>query len=124
MPYNPAHDEVNDSAMLADFIARHPLATLITHDGATPDADLVPLLMIDDGAAPTSTRLIGHVARANPLWREGRHEGTSLATFGPVDHYVSPAWYPSKAEHHRAVSTWNYLVVHAWGPLVVHDDPT
>ena len=46
-----------------------------------------------------------------------------LAVFGPVDHYVSPTWYPSKAEHHRVVPTWNYLVVHARGELVVRDDP-
>ena len=45
-----------------------------------------------------------------------------LAVFGPVDHYVSPTWYPSKAEHHRTVPTWNYLVVHAHGELVIHDD--
>lgn len=123
MAYNPDHDRVDDVAVLADFIARHPLSTLITHDGSTPQADLVPLLLVDDADAPSGKALIGHVARANPLWENGKHEATSLATFGPAEHYVSPTWYPSKGEHHRVVPTWNYLVVHAWGPLVVHDDP-
>ena len=63
------------------------------------------------------------MARANPLWENGRHEGLTLATFGPLEHYVSPSWYPSKAEHHRVVPTWNYLVAHAWGELEVQDDP-
>jgi len=36
--------------------------------------------------------------------------------------YVSPSWYPSKAEHGRVVPTWNYAVVHARGELAVHED--
>ena len=123
MPYNPPHDAVTDLETIAAFVAKHPLATLITHDGVTPQADMVPLLLVDDDDAPTGKALIGHVARANPLWENGRHEGLTLATFGPLEHYVSPSWYPSKAEHHRVVPTWNYLVAHAWGELEVHDDP-
>ncbi|MBD5830134.1 FMN-binding negative transcriptional regulator [Janibacter melonis] len=120
MPYLPPHDEVTDPAVLAPFVARHPLAALVTHDGTTPDVDLVPLLLLDDA---DGRRLVGHVARANPLWRPGRQEGPVMATFGPAEHYVSPTWYPSKAVDHRVVPTWNYLVVHGWGELVVHDDP-
>ena len=37
--------------------------------------------------------------------------------------YVSPAWYPSKAEHGKVVPTWNYVAVHARGRLLVRDDP-
>ncbi|WP_310530024.1 FMN-binding negative transcriptional regulator [Nocardioides sp.] len=118
MPYSPAHDSVDDPAVLLDFIEAHPLATLVTHDGETPDADLIPLLA-QKGSAGLD--LVGHVARANPLW-ERAQVGPVLAVFGPVGHYVSPTFYPSKAEHHRVVPTWNYLVVHAQGELVVHDD--
>ena len=118
MPYRPDHDAVDDPAVLLDFIVRHPLATLVTHDGTAPDADLIPLLAHQGS---DGLDLIGHVARANELWQRPQ-VGPVLAVFGPVDHYVSPTWYPSKAEHHRVVSTWNYLVVHARGELVVHDD--
>lgn len=121
MPYLPPHDEVRDVAVLRDFIDAHPLATLVTRDADQLDADLIPLLASEgpDG----ELELIGHVARNNPLWRTPTSRGPVLALFGPVDHYVSPTWYPSKAEHHRAVPTWNYLIVHARGELVVHDDP-
>jgi transcriptional regulator len=120
MPYTPAHDAVDDPGIVEDFVRRHPLAMLVTHDGDGPDADLIPLLLLegDDGR-----ELVGHVARSNPLWRPGRQRGPVLAVFGPAEHYISPSWYPSKAEHHRVVPTWNYLVVHAWGELEVHDDP-
>jgi transcriptional regulator len=36
--------------------------------------------------------------------------------------YITPNWYPSKALHGKAVPTWNYAVVHAYGrPAVVQD---
>jgi len=118
MPYRPAHDTTDDPAVLLDFIGRHRLASLVTHDGTVPDVDLLPLLA-QQGS--DGVELIGHVARANPLW-QGRQVGPVLAVFGPVHHYVSPTWYPSKSEHHRVVPTWNYLVVHVRGDLVIHDD--
>jgi transcriptional regulator len=118
MPYRPDHDAVDDPEVLLEFIKSHPLATLVTHDGVAPDADLIPLLA-QQGS--DGLDLIGHVARANPLWQRDQ-VGPVLVVFGPVDHYVSPTWYPSKAETHRTVPTWNYLVVHAQGELVVHDD--
>lgn len=123
MPYLPAHDTLTDVDVMRDFVAAQPLASIVTYDGTAPDLDLVPLLWEASETSPSGLRLIGHVARSNPLWLPGRQQGPVLAVFGPVDHYVSPTWYPSKAEHHRVVPTWNYLVVHARGELVVHDDP-
>ena len=123
MPYLPAHDTLTDVDVMRDFVVAQPLASVVTHDGSAPDLDLVPLLCETSETSATGVRLIGHVARSNPLWLPGRQQGPVLAVFGPVDHYVSPTWYPSKAEHHRVVPTWNYLVVHARGELVVHDDP-
>jgi transcriptional regulator len=49
--------------------------------------------------------------------------GEALAVVAGPDAYVSPSWYPSKAEHGRVVPTWNYVQVHVHGRLVVHDDP-
>ncbi|MHB1501321.1 MAG: FMN-binding negative transcriptional regulator [Candidatus Dormibacteria bacterium] len=66
--------------------------------------------------------LVGHMSRANPQWRDFDPAVEALVVFRPADAYVSPSLYASKAEHGRVVPTWNYLTVHAWGPLVVHDD--
>ena len=57
----------------------------------------------------------GHVARANPVWKAG--EGEALAIFLGPHAYVSPSWYPSKAETGKAVPTWNYITVHAKGRI-------
>ena len=36
--------------------------------------------------------------------------------------YITPNWYPSKAEHGKVVPTWNYAVVHAYGqPEAIED---
>ncbi|WP_297493212.1 FMN-binding negative transcriptional regulator [Acidocella sp.] len=68
-------------------------------------------------------RLIGHVARANPHWQDFLPHAQSVAIFTAGDGYVSPSWYPTKAETGKVVPTWNYQAVHATGVLEVIDDP-
>jgi transcriptional regulator len=98
----------------------HRLATLVTvHDGL-PEANHLPLL-IDAEPLPNGT-LRGHVARANPLWRQAHHGREALVIFQGPQAYVTPSWYPSKRETGQVVPTWNYAVVHAHGPLIVRDD--
>jgi len=102
------------------LIRAHPLATLVTSAGGALEANHIPML-IDPAPAPHGT-LRGHVARANPLWRE-RHDGCeALAVFQGPQAYVTPSWYPSKQDTGKVVPTWNYAVVHARGPLIVRDD--
>ncbi|MBX3651200.1 MAG: FMN-binding negative transcriptional regulator [Burkholderiales bacterium] len=101
------------------LICAHPLAMLATLSGGILDANHLPLL-VDPDPAPNGT-LRGHVARANPLWRQPP-EGEVLAVFRGPQAYVTPSWYPSKREHGKVVPTWNYAVVHARGPLVIRDD--
>ena len=36
--------------------------------------------------------------------------------------YVSPNWYPSKHETQKAVPTWNYATVHAYGQPAIMED--
>jgi transcriptional regulator len=66
--------------------------------------------------------LHGHIARANPLWREYQEGAQALAIFQGPQAYVSPSFYPSKAVSGEVVPTWNYVVVHASGTLrFIHD---
>jgi transcriptional regulator len=62
------------------------------------------------------------VARANPVWREARADADSLVVFQGAQAYISPGWYPSKAEHGKVVPTWNYCSVQGRGVLRVIDD--
>jgi transcriptional regulator len=114
--YLPAHFAQSDPAALEALMREHPLAALVTLQDGTPTADHVPLEY--DAASRT---LRGHVARANPLWREAQGQ-TVLAIFRGPQAYVSPSWYPSKAATHKVVPTWNYAVVHAHGVLQAVED--
>jgi transcriptional regulator len=118
--YQPLHFEETRSAVLQALVASQPLSTLVTLSDAGLVADLIPLILRPD-QGPMGT-LVGHVARANPLWRASRLEMPVLALFQGPQHYVSPSWYPAKQEHGRVVPTWNYVVVQARGLLRVHDD--
>jgi transcriptional regulator len=85
------------------------------------DATLLPFLVEPD--PPPYGRLIGHLARANPQWRVAAASPVpALAIFSGPQAYVSPSWYVSKSTSGEVVPTWNYVVVHAHGDLVVHDE--
>jgi transcriptional regulator len=114
--YLPAHFEQTDSAALHALMREHPLATLIRSGEDGPLADHIPLEF--DAASNT---LRGHVARANPIWREAAGRPV-LAVFCGPQSYVTPSWYATKALTHKVVPTWNYTVVHAHGELRVVDD--
>ncbi|HEV8689167.1 MAG TPA: FMN-binding negative transcriptional regulator [Ideonella sp.] len=124
--YQPAAFVQADPAALARLIAEQPLATLVRTDGQGQlVADLIPLQWrpIADAApdAQLKGHLVGHVARANPLWREA--DGAAvLAVFQGPQAYISPSWYPSKADTGQVVPTWNYTVAQAHGRLRVIDD--
>ena len=114
--YRPSHFAQEDPAALQALMREFPLATLVHAGAGVLSADLVPLAY--DAATNT---LRGHVARANPLWREAAGQ-PMLALFHGPQAYVSPSWYASKALHHKVVPTWNYAVVQAHGRLEVIDD--
>ena len=107
--------------ILRALIQRYPLATLVSMGANGLEANHIPLYLAP-GEGPQLV-LQGHVARANPLWRETPPDGEVLAIFQGPQHYISPSWYATKAETGKVVPTWNYAVVHAYGPLHVKDDP-
>ncbi|MBP0598065.1 FMN-binding negative transcriptional regulator [Herbaspirillum sp. LeCh32-8] len=118
--YIPAHFDEPDSAVLHGMIAAHPFGVLVTHGADGLDANHLPFHL--DPAQGRLGTLHAHVARANPLWRQLADGDAVLAVFSAGDAYVSPSWYPSKHEAHRQVPTWNYMVAHAHGRVVVRDD--
>jgi len=118
--YIPPSNAEHRPEVMLDFIEAHPLGALVT---ASPDglfATHLPLVL-DRARGPHGT-LKGHVARANPHHRQA-HAGEALVIFSGSDAYITPGWYPAKAEHGRVVPTWNYVAVHAYGTLSFIDDP-
>ncbi|NBX20604.1 MAG: FMN-binding negative transcriptional regulator [Betaproteobacteria bacterium] len=118
--YQPSHFIENRPEVLHALVQSHPLATLVTLSAKGLDANHIPLVL-RVGADGRAT-LVGHVARANPVWKDADLSVPVLAIFQGPQHYISPGWYATKAEHGKVVPTWNYAVVHAKGLLTVHDD--
>jgi len=118
--YVPAHFAESRPEVLHDLIRRHPLGILVTHGADGLDANHIPFEL----TAPSGSLGIlgGHVARANPLWRELADGAEVMVIFRAADAYISPNWYPSEHEQHRQVPTWNYMVAHAHGRVRIVDD--
>jgi transcriptional regulator len=96
------------------------LALLVTHGEQGLQASHLPLLLNTD-EGPNGT-LYGHFAKANPQWKELQDGAEALVIFAGADAYVSPGFYPSKAEDGKVVPTWNYVAVHAYGSAEVFTD--
>jgi len=108
--YLPAHFEETRVDVMHALMRAHPLATWVVPSPDGLVVNHVPFL-VDPSRGPHGT-LVGHVARANPVWRQ---LVAGVAVFQGPQAYISPNWYPSKREHGKAVPTWNYAVVHAHG---------
>ena len=115
--YLPKHFVETRPEVLHALMAAYPLASLVTVQHDLPCADEIPFMLAGD--APNTLR--AHVARANPLWQRAANTPV-LVVFRGAQAYVSPSWYPAKAEHGKVVPTWNYVVVQARGILRVADD--
>lgn len=118
--YVPNHFKEADIGRLHETIRQIKLGTLVTVGATGLIASHVPML-IEPEPAPYGT-LVGHVARANPHWREAAAGPPALAIFLGPNTYISPAWYATKRQTGKVVPTWNYVAVHAYGPLQFYDD--
>lgn len=117
----PSHFEQPSVEAMQALIAANPFATLITLGAEGLCGNHIPMELRKE-PQPYGT-LVGHVARANPVWRELANSSEALVIFQGVNTYITPSWYPSKKETGMVVPTWNYVVVHAHGNLRVIDDP-
>jgi transcriptional regulator len=118
--YNPAHFAETRPEVLHAFLRAHPLSTLVTLGADGMTANYIPMLLREGVGAHGA--LVGHVARANPVWRASDLKTPVLALFQGPHHYISPSWYATKAEHGKVVPTWNYAVVQVRGMLHIRDD--
>ena len=106
--YTPSHFHEDRPEILHALIREFPLGTLVIATPSGLEATHIPFLL-ENGV------LRGHVARANPISTAA--DTPAIAIFHGPQHYISPAWYESKKADPRVVPTWNYISVHAHGPI-------
>jgi len=118
--YVPKHFAETRPEIMHKLIRSYPFGTLITMTSHGLEASHIPFVFKPD-PAPFGT-LQGHLARANSQWKVSTPDVEALVIFNGPDAYITPSWYPTKRDTGKAVPTWNYVVVHAYGKLQVIED--
>ncbi|UVL89274.1 FMN-binding negative transcriptional regulator [Pseudomonas sichuanensis] len=119
--YNSKPHQEHDLGRLHQHMLQTRLATLVSHGEQGLLASHLPVLVAtDEGEFGT---VYAHLARANPQWQDLAQGAEALLVFPGADAYVSPGFYPSKADNPKVGPTWNYTAVHAWGPATVIHEP-
>ena len=119
--YQPDLFRVEDLSRMHALMRARPFATLVSAGSTGLYATHLPTVLKDN--APFGL-VECHLARANPHWKDLAACSEALMIFQGPDGYITPNWYPSKAEHGKVVPTWNYAAVHAYGRPEVMEDRT
>jgi len=118
--YLPKHFEQQDLESLTSLLKAYPLGALVTQHEEALEANHIPFIL--EGDLAVGSKLLGHVAKGNPVWKDMTSSRESLVIFQGPEAYITPNWYPSKQVHHQVVPTYNYAVIHLYGTLsVTHD---
>ncbi len=118
--YLPKHFEETRLEVLHALIRDYPFAAMVCATDSGLTANHIPFVLDRDVGALGTLR--GHIARANPLWQLPMPDANALVIFQGPASYISPNWYPGKAEDGKRVPTWGYAVAHAQGPIrFIHD---
>ncbi len=118
--YQPDLFRVDDVAQMHALIRARPFAALVSAGSLGLYASHLPTVLKDEGACGI---VECHLARANPHCKELGQVGEAMMIFQGAETYITPNWYPTKAQTGKVVPTWNYAVVHAYGRPDVVNDP-
>lgn len=117
--YIPPAFKLSELSDIHRAICEARSATLVTATAVGLIGTPLPVLLAES-EGPYGT-LYAHVARANPQWKLAP-TAEAMAIFSGPEAYITPSWYATKAETHKVVPTWNYVAIHAYGPVEFIDD--
>jgi transcriptional regulator len=118
--YTPAYHAFNDIEKMRAHIAAHSLGAWVCHAHGQLIANHIPFVL--DAKHGSHGRLLAHVSRANPVWRQLIGGAPSVVMFMGPSAYITPSWYPGKRQRGKVVPTWNYVTVHAHGMARAMED--
>jgi transcriptional regulator len=107
--YVPKQFRNTDASTITDFIRHHGFGILVSQADSRMVATHIPLELSED-----ETKLTGHIARANPQWKNFDNDAEVMIIFPGPHAYVSSSWYD-----HENVPTWNYIAVHVYGKIKI-----
>ena len=115
--YIPRHFKPSDDEAQV-FLSKVESGHLVTVTEQGLVSTLIPLIFNKN-----SNAFLGHISILNDQAKLST-ENEALLISVINETYISPTWYASKEEHHKVVPTWDYMLVHAYGDLVIHKDPS
>ncbi len=121
--YLPAHFQAKEDGDILKVISGGGAVDLISNFSGKLNVSTLPMLHrpLSSANGNSMGTLVGHLAKANPQLRDGTGSDALVIFRGPTG-YISPAWYPTKLEHGKVVPTWDYIAVHVYGKLILHDE--
>lgn len=112
--YTPSFFEVNDPELIRTFIEENNFGLIVSSkDGSSIHETLTPFLYSSD-----ENVVLGHMARANPHWKEWNENRRVKIIFQGPHCYISPNYYQSSIN----VPTWNYTAVSMEGEVELVED--
>jgi transcriptional regulator len=118
--YEPTHFRETDVSIMQALVLEHPLGMLISSGPDGIIANPIPFILYSDEGEFGTLRC--HLSRANAQWQALETDPAALVVFQGAESYITPSWYPTKAETEKVVPTWNYSIVQARGMAkVIHD---
>jgi transcriptional regulator len=110
--YNYPHYKEEDREKIVSFMREYPFAMIIG-SGKDQRIELTQVpVMIDERDGRLF--LTGHMARKSEHHQAFEENPNVVAVFTSPHTYVSGSWYTGNPQQ---ASTWNYISVHARGPL-------
>jgi transcriptional regulator len=117
--YLPDQFRVEDVPQMHALMRSRPFAALVSAGASGLYATHLPTVLKDENDFGT---VECHLARGNPHWKELAEGNEAMMIFQGPESYITPNWYPTKAQTGKVVPTWNYAVVHAYGrPAVMQE---
>lgn len=113
--YQPAMFREVNQAVLHELIRDFSFATVMVMHSDGVEISHLPLVL-----ETTKQKLIGHIAKANPLFKILSAAAAAVTVIFNGEHgYISPSYY---LQPEQSVPTWNYAVVHALGVISLITD--
>lgn len=111
----PHHYKNENIVEVKDFLKKNSFGILVNQLEGKPWATHIPLeLDVDEKGKDV---LVGHIAKANPQWKNFEENSEVLCIFNGPHSYISSSWYKEEE-----VPTWNYIAVHVYGTIEILDE--
>lgn len=112
--YTPEMYQNHNQAEIEQFLQTNAFGILVNTTDGKMWGTHIPLEL--DTNLDGKKILVGHIALENPQSKSLKNKDEVLCIFNGPHAYISSSWYD-----HENVPTWNYIAVHVYGKVRLHN---